>query len=199
MKHFIGYRADGGLASVEVHHGGWPDCGCSVENCGGLADPRCTNDVVKSVRASQAKYAPDVIGWVAVVCPCPSELGTCACVSKALALNRVSADGTLVPKADPVVLLDGVEIGNEALVSSPPGSVRKLKVVAAAPEGSVLTCATRGEFDICEEPQTFNLVFSGGETRELTLVTPAQGGKGVLGFGSPFVKGWRFTLRGWAT
>jgi hypothetical protein len=212
MKSFLGYQADGALCSIETFHGGWPDCSCRSPtvlepneppepardpNCGGLADPNCTDERVVAVRTGEATHAPTVIGWVAVVCACPADAGTCACASKAVDVNRL-VDGALVAKAEAKIFLDGEEVEANSTVDRTPGTVLKLKLVAMdAPEGVTVRCSTRGGFDITKDPE-FSLAFLGGETPGVTVVVPAQGGKSIFGFGGGHVRGARFTLRGWA-
>ena len=196
MKHFLGHRADGGLASIETFHGGWPDCSCADPDCPGLASPQCTDERVVSLKASQMEHNPEIVGWIAVVCPCSGDGGTCSCAGKAMGANRV-VDGALVAKYPVTVTLDGVEIESDVLLSRPPNSILKLKITSPAPDGTKLICRSGGNFDICEETR-FELAFVGGEAPELTLVTPSQGGKGDFAFGSYFAQTFRLTLRGWS-
>jgi hypothetical protein len=194
VKHFLGYRADGAIVSIEAFHGGWPRCKCADAGCGGLADPSCSDPAVVSLR--EKRRGSEVVGWVAVVCPCEAAVGTCACASRAAA-NNYLADERLVTKFDARFFLDGEEVVNRQVVDRVPGSVHKLVIESAAPDGTTIVCGTRGQFDVCEQQQ-FEVVLTGGRTPEIVLLTPAQGGRGSFGCGGYFVASTAFELRGWA-
>lgn len=198
MKHFLGYCADGSISSSESHQGGWPDCDCPDPDCPGLANPNCTDERCVNIRALRTKHTPDIVGWVAVACPCPSSALSCLCPSKAIANNRV-VNGLLVPKLAAKIVIDGAIVQPEAVIDQPPGKVMALKLTApGAPDGTEATCGTRGMVDICKE-RAFKLVFNDGATSEVSLVAPAQGMSAQFGFGSTYVMGYRFTLRGWSS
>jgi hypothetical protein len=197
MKVFYGYDANGRLSSVETYSGGWPTCTC-CEGCECLANPDCTNPNCVSLREIRTQLHPHIIGYIAYDCPCPADAETCDCVSPKFGSSYV-LDGALVDKPACSTYVDGAEIAFEAEVYKTPGSSVALKFVGAnVPDGTEVTCRTRGAQVYAETE--FTLTFSGGETNTVQLTAPAQGvGAQITAYSmGPFVRPQLFTMVGFA-
>jgi len=192
MRHYFGYRADGTLASVETYSGGWPQGVC-------MADLGCDHPTVTNLRAVRAQNNPEIVGFVAYDCDCPSDEETCDCINDKFAGHCVNIETKqFVAKPTTAVFVGGTQVLHGETVTRPPGAAVKLKVVSPdSPDGATLSFATKGPVEISLESQ-ITLTFTHGETQEITLVAPAQGSKGTAFITGKLARPFAFSLRGFA-
>lgn len=162
-----------------------------------LTDPGCMHPVSIQIR----RYSETLPGFdriVAFNCACShAETDFCQCAY----MKRCDyyADGsTLVEKPTLTILVDGnprPEMISLSPIVATTGTVMKLKLQAAAPDGHQVEIHNPGSVSIIAETTT--LTFNGGETEELSLVVPAHGATGsVLGL-SKYVRQFKVQLKGW--
>jgi hypothetical protein len=193
MKHYFGYRADGSLASVETHAGGWP-----ADRC--MSDLACDHPVVTKLRAVRADSSPDIIGFIGYDCDCPSEDEVCDCLNDFFAGHYVNTSTQrFIAKPGIAVVVGGTQIESGGVVTRAPGVSVTLKVVSpGSPDGTTLTFSTKGNVEISAEPSV-TLTFTGGETQTINLVAPAQGSRGQAFIIGKLARPYSFWLRGFAT
>lgn len=203
MKHFLGYRSNGTIASVETYSpGGWPDCNC-CEDCECLASPGCMMEACVSLRAKRADRNPDIVGYIAYDCPCPKTESICnlGCYNTFSAVNYVDVSTkTAKPKPTSVMQLDDIDVVADSTVSRPPGTAAEFKLVGPdIPDGSVVDVLTKGPADITEGPNQLQLTFTGGVTDSVTFYSPGQGVKVMVSVSGKFIRPRTFQFRGFGS
>lgn len=204
MRHFMGYNADGVTCSLESYSpGGWPSiCENCTGGCEGLADTACKNPSVVSLRTKRAKTSPEIVGFIAYDCPCPSTAFGCEVGHQTEWTNLHYVDvatGEWAKKPGAKITLDGVEITEQdVIVNRAPGSKSTFKVIApGVPDGSTLFLGTFGPFDIVDGPDLMEIEINNGESEDITFHTPAHGIKVMVGVSGKWTPVKRFRLRGW--
>src|SRR5579862_1191028 len=102
MRHYFGYNQDGVLVSTEMMGGGWPEDHK-------LEHHDSPHDVVKGVRERRLLSNPEVSGFVAYECGCPTSKGSCACCVS-MKHNGMVVNGELVLKPHPAIFVDGQKL-----------------------------------------------------------------------------------------
>lgn len=204
MRHFLGYKSTGEIATIETFGpGGWPtSCGSCEGGCDPMTNINCVYPPAVDLKNKRANRNPEIVGYVLYDCPCSSSNPVCqpGCYNNFMSTHYVDVETkTALSKPSVEMQIDAVAVADKDLVDKLPGTDVVLKLVGPdVPDGATATCSTKGPVDITPEgPDTFQLTFSGGVTNTKTLTTPAQGSKGRVFLGGKYVRFQGFTLRGW--
>lgn len=196
MRHYLGFNKDGVLISQEIYYGGWPPTHDLTNNL-------CNEPSVVSLRQSAAVKRPEITGFVGFDCECSSSKGTCDCPNIKMANCYVDLESKALCYKPTTTLSiskeDGVlweDVNHGALINRTPGSVVKLRMTGGAPDGAVVKCCQKGNVDILFHNE-MQLIFSGGATNTIDLVTPPQGNKGTIGVSGKYIVAKMLILRGW--
>lgn len=204
MRHFMGYNADGVIASLESYSpGGWPSiCENCTGGCEGLADTACKNPSVVSLRTKRADKNPEIVGFIAYDCPCPSTAFGCEGNHQNDWTNLHYVDvatGEWVKKPGVSLTLDGQPVaGEDELINKEPGTTSIFKIIApSVPDGENLVLGTFGPFDIVDGPDLMTVEINNGESEDITFYAPAHGIKVMVGVSGKWTPVKRFQFRGW--
>lgn len=208
MRQYFGYDVSGFLVTTELVAGGWPDAAR-------LDQVDSTHNLVAIHRGLTSKANPAVVGFASYDCPCPGGQAAggvtrgCDCCKK-MRQRGIVADGVLVLKPTPALVVDGVALDPATATEGLDGSARytlvkppstgttiHLQAPDSANGSSVSMSQGPGATLTLGLPQT--LSFSAGATPSVGLVAPAQGSSGSLVFIGQRIAPVRVTLTGFAS
>lgn len=191
MKHFFLVNHDGEIFGAARMDGGFP----GEQD---LSDPTNQHPVTIAHRklAADDKQFSHYVGYE---CPCSPEVKTCSCISEQRNILYVNDGGHLVSKPALTVLVDGVAAPlaypPDPITNTPMTQVKVRLVAPDIPDGHQVTAMGRGPASIIAKDTT--LTFYGGQTPEITLITPAHGMLGWVFGKSKLVRPFRVQLKGW--
>lgn len=194
MKHYFGATADGRLYWTFVIAGGYDNTTCDLES----DDPQCPHALhLLSVHNKNMK-ANEVLDHIVVFnCPCPpGNDAVCNCPSNKR-LEAYSNGGTLTDKPACVLLIDGVDVAGESLITRAPNAMFTAQLVADPLDIEDGETASIYSHEMLEAGSAV-MTFTNGATNTVTLRAPAQGVKGYLSIGGNMVCPHRLYVKGFS-
>jgi len=195
MKHFFGATPDGRLYWTFVRAGGYDGTAVDLD----ADDPQDSHaQHLLSVHNKNMRASETLDSIVVYECPCPpGNDNVCDCTST----KRLSAyckDGVLTDKPTCQLLIDGVPVSNEVVLTRYPNSLFTAQLVADDPDSIDDDETATIYSQVMLETSSEVMTFSGGSTNTVTLRAPSQGLTGALSIGGKMVCAHRLFVKGFA-
>ena len=171
MRYWLWYKADGEIGGEAIISGGWSD---DFD----FNDPDTLDETALTIR-NQLIAAEGFHSFISYDCPCDPSVEWCHCSTHRCADSRIEGS-ELATKPDFDILLDDIETDNLSVTDVSPGMPVSLKLSGNIPDGVVVQVHNLKPVDLLQTSPA-DLVFAGGETNSVSLISPSQGMKGGVG------------------